>query len=332
MVFTLFAALALTVGSSTSAHAGTLIDRLEASVNSSLILHSDIDQFRRTERLRSQLDPLFAGTTVASKGAAATDAEIVSFLIDERLITQQFPVSDSDAEQEVNTIQSNNHIDREQLKRALKDQGFSYDEYFELIRSSASKRNLIDRDIRTKVTISDDDVKNYFYNHYSRSENAPKAYRLAIITIATRNYKNPGAAKETAARALADIKGGESFDEVAKRMSDDGSASGGGDLGELTDDQLSPVIRDQVKKMKIGEISPVFGSQGSGAFMIVRLLDVRSADTDKLDRMKDEIRNQLSAGEYQHQIALWIERQKQTAFLHRAGEPSFVGIPTTASK
>jgi hypothetical protein len=95
-----------------SAQAAALIDRLEASVNNLLILKSDLKNFRETVSLRAQLDPLFAGTSVAAKGTQASDSEITEFLIDEKLIAQQFPVTDSEVEQEINSIQANNKIDR----------------------------------------------------------------------------------------------------------------------------------------------------------------------------------------------------------------------------
>ena len=327
------AALALiTVVSSTAAvrvHAAPVVlDRLVASVNNSIILQSDIRRFRDTLKLRAQLDPLFSGTALAAKGAQASDAEITEFLIDERLIAQQFSVADTDVEQEINSIQANNHIDRATLKKALSEQGFSFDQYFELIRTSASKRNLIDRDIRTKVTVSDDDVKNYFYNKYARSSAAPMSYHLQIISVSTGNYKNPAAAKEVAVRALNDIRNGEAFEDVAKRMSDHATGSSGGDLGTVTDDQMSPAIRERVKNLRIGEVSDVFGGPQVSAFYIVKLVGVKSADNERLERMKEEIRSQLSASEYQHQIQLWLDRQRQTAFIHRAGEPTTAGLPT----
>lgn len=296
-----------------------LIDRLEASVNSALILLSDVREFRATAKLRQQLDPLFAETAVASRGAAATPQEIVEFLIDERLITQAFPVADADVETQINQIQSNNRIDRAQLKSALAEQGFSFDDYFELIRASTSKRNLIDRDIRTKVTISDDDVRNYFYNKYARSSSAPNAYHVAIISVSSRNYKTPAAAREVAARAANDLKAGDSFEEVAKRFSDGPTASSGGDLGTVPDDQLSGAIREQVRKLKVGQVSEIFGTPQTG-YSIIRLIDVKTADNERLEKMKNEIRNQLTASEYQHQIGLWLERQRQNAFIHQAGK------------
>lgn len=321
----------LTLGSRDAAAAAPLVlDRLEASVNSSLILLSDVKKFRETQKLRTQLDPIFSGTAVAAKGDQATNQEIVQFLIDERLIQQEFPVGDPEVEQEINSIQANNRIDRASLRSALAQQGFRFEDYFELIRVGASKRNLIDRDIRTKVVISDDDVKNYFYNHYSKSSATPMEYHLRLISITPTNYKTPAAAKEAAQRAYRALQEGEPFEEVAKRVSDDMNASSGGDLGNLGEDQMSPLIREQIKRLQIGQYSGIFGNPTAGYF-ILKLVDVKSGDPSRYDRMKEEIRNQLFASEYRHQIGLWLERRRQGAFIHLAGQPSVSGIPTISS-
>jgi peptidyl-prolyl cis-trans isomerase SurA len=309
-----------------------VIEKLEASVNSNIILLSDVVKFRDTIKLRAQLDPLFAGTKVATDGAKADTKDIVTFLIDEKIISQLFPASDSEVEQEINSIQSNNHIDRSSLKKALGEQGFTYEQYFELIRISLSKRNLIDRDIRTKVTISDDDVKNYFFNHYARTSTIPMAYKINLITISLKNFKTPTAAHDVAVSALQAIRGGESFEEVAKRSSDDDNASSGGELGTVSEDQMSPLIRDHATKLQVGQVSEVFGGPANGAYMILKLSDVKSSDTEKYEKMKDEIRNQLFSNETQHQISLWLERQRQDAFIHRAGDNSIVAFPHDTAK
>lgn len=318
-IFQIAAVLAL---SHISAQAAPItLDRLEASVNASLVLSSDVQKFKQTLPLRSQLDPLFSGTAVAAQGSKASHAEIVQFLIDERLIALQFPVSDSEVEQEINSIQSNNRVDRNGLRAAIKEQGFAFEDYFALIRSSVAKRNLIDRDIRTKVSISDDDIKNYFYNHYAKKSSAPMAYKVRLLSVSPSNYKSVGAARETIDRALKEVRAGEPFEEVAKRISDDPSRDTGGDLGTLTDDQMSPAIRETLKKLQIGQVSDVLGDPKS-RFFVLKLLDVASGESDRLNRMKDEIRNQLVAAEYRHQVQLWLERQRQSAFVRKAGEPS----------
>lgn len=329
LVSIIFTASAL---SAASASAGQVLDRLEASVNSSTILLSEIEEFRKTLPLRAQLDPLFSSTDIAQKGASASNREIVEFLIAEKIILQSFPVSDSEVEQEVNSIQVSNNVSRQGLRKALKEQGFDFEDYFELIRISAAKRNLIDREIRTKVTVSEEDVKNYYFNKIASGGSGPKSYRLKLISVSPANYKSASAAKEVAQRALQQVRSGEPFDEVARRISDDSSASSGGDLGLIHEDQLSDLFKKEARKMKIGDVSGVLGSANSG-FFILKLADISTNQGQKqYEKMKDEIRARLTGQEYQRQISLWLERKKNTAYVHRAGEPTIATLNQSKGK
>ncbi|MFL5815215.1 MAG: peptidylprolyl isomerase, partial [Bdellovibrionia bacterium] len=105
--------------------------------------------------------------------------------------------------------------------------------------------------------------------------------------------------------------------EVAKRVSDDASATAGGDMGTLKEDQMSPLIRDHIKNLKIGDVTSIFGDAKRG-YYIVKLMDVKTGESDRLQKVRDEIRGQLTASEYQHQIQLWLQRQRQTAYIRRA--------------
>ena len=84
--------------------APVVIDRLEASVNSGLVLLSDVRAFRATEKLRQQLDPLFSETPLAAKGEGASTSDIVDYLIDEKLIMQRYPVGDAEVHWLVNSL------------------------------------------------------------------------------------------------------------------------------------------------------------------------------------------------------------------------------------
>jgi len=293
------------------------VDRLEASVNSGVILSSDIQRFRDTFSLRMELDPLFASSSLAQSGGKPTESEMIGALVQDRLILEAFPVTDTEVEQEINSIQSSSRISRDRLKAALAEKGARFEDYFELIRLSTAKRNLIDREIRSKVSISEDDVKNQFYNRIARQGNIPLTYKVQIISISRSSFNSAKAVTDAAERAQTAIKAGDSFDEVAKRYSDDATAASGGDLGSLTEDQMSPAIKKEIKTLKVGQVSATIGDPNQRV-IILRLADISSGDDARFQKVRDEIRNQLTAAEYQKQIQFWIERQERQAFIHRA--------------
>ncbi len=303
-----------------------LLDRLEASVNGDPILRSDFTKFRETLKLRTQLDPLFAGSSLAARAPEQLkDSEIREFLIDELLMTQQFPKSDAETEQAIHMIQSNNRLDRDTLLQALAREGYEFADYFELIRRSSSKNDLFDRDIRPKVGLPDDnDLKNYFNAHYARKNKIPRVYRLRMMVFPFAQFASAAATQQAASEAYKRLKAGESFSEIDPHL---GSQPAGatkeeqeGDLGLLPEDQIAPEVQEQIKTLQIGQFSPVFGGLAQERLAIVQLVDIQSGMKEQYEHLKEEMRNQLSTIEFQHQVQLWVERQRQKAFIHRAGE------------
>ncbi len=295
-----------------SAHA-TLIDKISGVVNGDVILLSDIERFERTITLRKELDPLF-GFSDALEGAKATREKILDFLVQEKLINQTFRIADAEVDQEVQGVQRSNNLDRDQLLDFLKTKGFTFAEYFELMRVGLAKRNLLDREIRTRVNVSDDDVRNYFFNNTLKNSKVPLEYSLQLIMIGFKTFKTPAAAEDAAESALRAIKQGESFAEVAKRVSDDPSAQNGGEIGFFSTETLAEPLRSAVHKLQIGNVSEVL--KGPNGYMIVKLIDARSTETEKLKAEKEQIREKLAKEEYKKQLFLWAERARNTAYVH----------------
>lgn len=291
-----------------SAFSGTTIEKIEASVNSSLILQSDIERFKQTIGLRSQLDSLFETSVIAKKGQTASKQEISEYLVDEALILQQFPITDAEVEKEINTIQTNNRIDREVLRKALREQGYNFQTYFELIRISTAKRALVDREIRVRVSVSEDDIRNVYINQYKKKNtDLTQKYHVQMMSHSSR---------ETLVKALNDVKAGQLFEDVAKKVSQDPSAENGGDLGEVLLNDLSPSLRTEITKLTKNQTSEIFmGSRGQ--YFVVKLVDVKMVEDEDYKKAKEQIFQNVFATDVQNQIELWLQRQRQTAYIYR---------------
>lgn len=289
-----------------------LVDKVAGIVNSDVVLLSEVERFRKTVGLRKELDPLFGFTGDIGDPKTVKDEKILDFLIQERLVGQTFKKSDNEVETEITTVQNNIHFTREQLKDYLKSQGYSLEEYFELMRVALQKRDLLDREIRNRVTISDEDVRNYFYNVTAKNEAIPLEYSIQLITIENKNYKDSKAALHAAQDALRSIKHGEPFVEVAKRLQIDASGPPI-DLGYLASDQLKEPIKSIARKLQIGEMSDVV--KASDGYFIVKLSDARSTESQKFIELKEQIREQLAKEEYRKQLTLWAERARNNAYV-----------------
>ncbi len=289
-----------------------LVDRLEAIVNKAPIFKSDIERFRSTVPLRAKVDPLFANEPLSRK-MKATDGEVLEFLIDEAIILDKFPVSDNEVEQEINGIQNNLKIDRDTLKGAILREGFKFEDYVKMMRVSVAKRQLVDREIRNKAAVSDDDVRAEYNRTRSGSKSFRGSFQLHLIRISKANYKSIAAAKEEATKALDSLNRGANFADVAKSVSDDASHESGGDLGFLSYSEMSPILQKEVQRLGPEKRSGLLEDKSS--FLIVKVGEVRADGDAAFEREKDVIRGRLMESEFQHQVRIWLDRERGQNFV-----------------
>src|SRR5262249_23729401 len=101
----------------------------------------------------------------------------------------------------------------------------------------------------------------------------PAGIRLREITILTDNRSPEGIEQQRkkTEEALAAIKKGDDFGQVAAKYSESDTAQNGGDLGFYTKDQLNDVFRPVAEKLEKGQVSDIVTLPG--AFMIIKLDD-----------------------------------------------------------
>ena len=87
---------------------------------------------------------------------------------------------------------------------------------------------------------------------------APPSTNLLIIVVDSSSQAD---------RVLQRLKNGEDFAAVAKELSIDPTASDGGSMGHIDPAALRPELRDAVKSLKLGEISPVIHTHSGYAIL-----------------------------------------------------------------
>lgn len=291
-----------------------VLERLAASVNQTIILKSDLDKFRQTLTLRAQVDPFFNGSEIQKKGTSATDAEITQYLIDEKICLKNFPVSDAETESEVKNIETLNNLSRDQLRNALTAQNVTMQDYLDGMKVGISKRALQDREIRTRIAITDSDVRQYYDSHYKKGATIPKSFRVRILTTKDRKgLEQTRAALEKGAPESVALSSYEKAGQIQ-------------DLGFLSESQMHPKIRKLITKMKDGQWSEILRFDGE-QYTLFQRTQSNTDDDQQFEKVKAQIRNQLTDGEFQRQIRLWLERQREVNFVQVASD-----LPNTPVK
>lgn len=129
----------------------------------------------------------------------------------------------------------------------------------------------------------------------------------------------PSAADSARTLATADslyreLKNGADFAELAKRSSDDDSSRGlGGELPEMTFDQLRPEFLEPLSAIDTGQITPPIASQAG--YHILKLLDRQAGRPLQMDRDFDIIRNFARQEKIGRMVEKWVTELKKNVYV-----------------
>ncbi len=286
-----------------------IIDRLAAVVNGEIILQSDLDRFSKTFSLRQELDPLLS---LKENFNPTSREQALDYLIEERLIFQAHKISDSDVDSEIANVRRANSLSQEELETFLRQKGLRFNDYFEMMRSGLAKRALKETEIQNRINITDADVRNYFVNSFAKQETAPLEYAFHLFTFSADQFSGSTTqAEHKANEALRALKQGKTLREVAKQFTDEDVDEN--EKSYISLSQLTPSIKALVRPLNIGQTSSVVRSDNT--YLFVKILDIRSADTERFNEVKDKIRETLAKEQFRKQFQLWVDRARSVAYL-----------------
>ena len=173
----------------------------------------------------------------------------------------------------------NNNMSLDEFRQALADDGLSYREFREEIRTemmiSRLQRNLINR----RISISDQDLQGLlnspFYQQLFSDE-----YRVGHILISLDERASEAVvagALQKAQGIVTELRAGADFGQMAIENSSSSRALEGGDLGWRRAAELPSLFAETVLSMDVGEIGQPI--QTAGAVHIIKLLERRGAGT-----------------------------------------------------
>ena len=299
-----------------NAHTRTL-EEVVAIVNDEMILKSDVEEFKKKLKAGTLTDDLIIPNDTERKKALGSDKVLLDTLIQSKIIDSEIKRLDLQVtieriEAEIRSIAKRNGINRSQLITALKDQGMPFSEYQDFIRKSLERRSLVEREINSKIKISDEDVAAFYLKNNKDASNKIFEYTLSHIFISA-NKRGNKAAKSRGQEVYQKLKKGESFDDLASDYSEDPNYTSGGFLGNFKAGEMFKTFEKAVEKLQMGEFSKVV--KGPAGFHILKVTNKKLIPDPKLASIKNKIRNQLFAEAFKTQFVYWIEEKKSESFI-----------------
>lgn len=265
------------------AHAGearrtpTVLDRIVAVVNDEVITRIELD-----ERMKVAVRQL------NQQGTPLPPQDVIQRQLLERLITDrvqlQFAketglrVDDNDLDRAIGRIAQDNKLTVDQLQEVLKRDGVPYPKFRDDVRSEITLARLREREVENKIVVAESEVDNFLTTQQGQT-GKPEEYNISHVLVVVPEQASPEqiqARRERVEQALAQLKSGADFRQVAAAYSDAPDALQGGSLGWREGDRLPSMYHDAVKALKPGEVSAVLRS--SNGFHILKLNEKRNTE------------------------------------------------------
>jgi peptidyl-prolyl cis-trans isomerase SurA len=252
-----------------------------AVVNGKEILRQDVEKI-----FRSRVTP--EAPAPSQEEALSLQLGILDELVNSEILLERankMNLVASDAEVDDKFTESKSPYTEEEFQKKLQDTGLTVGDLRSDIRRQLSIQKLLNREVVAKISITDQDIAD-FYNNNRAQFNVPEPqYHIAQIVITARpdptihNRKNDKATNEAeagrkAAMLVQRLDTGADFSELAMDYSEDPSASTGGDLGfqpESSFNKSEPMLKTAVLSMKAGQVTQPLHLK-NGGYIILKLL------------------------------------------------------------
>jgi peptidyl-prolyl cis-trans isomerase SurA len=246
-------------------------DYIVAVVNSESVTDNEV-KFRVAKMQQESIEKGGAQPTPGELRKQALDA-----LVEERVLVTYardngVKVDDAEVDRAIGNIASSNKMSAEQLRERLRQQGVDFNTFKSGIRDQITIERIREREVVNHIRVSDGEISDYISKMRGGRSAAPQI-NLAQILIGVPEKASPAVEAERKARAelaLARVRNGEPFEQVAREMSEDSNKSKGGEMGSRAVDKYPDLFASAVANVKVGGTTDVVRS-GAG-FHILKVI------------------------------------------------------------
>lgn len=288
-----------------------------ATVNGHAIMKPDADRAYGAQLGDTQ------GQQPSHDQEQALRLNVLRELIDEEIVEQRaakMNLTASNEEVDAKVAEMKAPYTEEQFQSRLQASNHTLDDVKHDLRRSLTIDKLLNKEVNSKITVSDADVMNYYNAHKAEFNLIETQYHLAQIQVTSVPSSQPGNLQASKATNDAEAKkkiqalknrldSGEDFGAIALNFSErPETASNGGDMGFVAESQMraDPAIFAAVTKLRAGEITDILpildeGTKKSMGYAIYKLISREPAGQRDLKdpRVQQAIRQQLREGRSQ---------------------------------
>ena len=305
-----------------SPYGGTPVEEIVARVNDQIITRSDYD------RSLKEMDQEAREHGASMQDIAEGHKDLLRILIDQQLWLSKGKelgiTGDTELIKKLNEIRKQYNMESmEDLEKAAKDQGVSWEDFKANIRNGIVTQLVMRQQVGEKVQFTPGEVARYYEQHkqeYVQQESVHLS-EILVSVPAPASGDQPDPAALAAAKAKADdieakLHAGGEFSQLARTFSDGTTASEGGDLGQFKPGALAKVLEDATFKLKDGEFTaPIQTRQG---YVILRVVKHTAGGVPPLKDVEEQVEEAFYMSRMEPAIRAYLTTMREEAYVEVA--------------
>ena len=279
-----------------SSHA-ELIDKIAGVINDKVFTLSEVKRIKSTIGIRKEIAP-FIYTEKSYTNKEMLRLLQHSFIVKDKLEELGFVVSDDAVQDRIRQTEKSLGLNRDELLRFLDSKGITFNEYFEILRSAMEYNIFNRRIIAPLVTITDQEMKNFYYKNYASAKASSFKYNVIDFNIPSNKVQSTDRAR---------------FREILQKYRKTGtlpqiySALSTDELGKISGEDVPPKLRNILKNTDENSFSEVFIDDGILHVFYVDSKEI--ADSQDFLIKKREIYNSIFLERSQKLSESWFSRE-----------------------
>jgi peptidyl-prolyl cis-trans isomerase SurA len=295
-----------------------LVDRIVAVVNEDIITLYDLNL--ALQPYEAKIKALNYSPEKEREALFKLRAELLNQIIDEKLTDQavkrnNIEVSEKEIDATIERIKAARSLTDEDIRAGIALQGLTMEGYRKAIKEQLLRSILVNREIKSKIVITEDEIKKYYEAHREKYAGETK-YHIWNIFIRSSEVVDESA-KELALGKMESIitklNQGQAFESLAAQKPDSSMDPEGADLGLYRLDELSPQLQKTVKDMKAGDFSPILKTDMG--YQIIYVQKIIHTDAKSMADVKAEIQQTLYEDAVENRFQTWLKNLRKKSYI-----------------
>ena len=233
-----------------------VVEEIVALVNDDIIT---LTEYREMFNLRlNEIKAAQLSSEDYDKAYAELKKGLLDYMITDLLLLQKAKELGLNVQEQMksylqNIMKENNIASEADLRRAVEQQGLSYEAFLKNYEEGMMRSGVIYTEVERSIVLDDAEIVQY-YKKNPAEFTTPTEYKLNAIYLAAETHLGE-AADPVKAAIEAKLKAGASFADTAAELSDPPMKEAKGDLGSFKEGELDRTLESAVEKLKAGETS-----------------------------------------------------------------------------